>query len=70
VSVKGQSKFVKHLNHVGSYGSEARAVLEEEEHKDQEERPQCLWAQQLSNFPLADAFSTKGVHMFGVTILS
>jgi hypothetical protein len=24
----------------------------------------------LSNFPLADAFSTKGVHMFGVTILS
>jgi hypothetical protein len=57
VRIHWQFHFAKDLNHIRSHCSQARTVLEEEEHEDQCERSPCLRLQQLFYFPPEDAFS-------------
>ena len=48
--IRSQSQFHEDPNHIRSHRSEARTVLEEEEHEDQCQRSPCLRLQQLPYF--------------------
>ena len=59
--IHSQSQFHEDSNHVRSHRSEARTVLEEEEHEDQWQRSPCLRLQQLPYFLPEDAYSQSDV---------